>query len=54
MTKFLHDLPIVVKVALAPLFAIVCLIVVAAVGHLSNQDSNVALRALAQEQLPRV
>lgn len=54
MTKSLHDLPIVFKVTLAPLFAILCLIAVAAVGHLSNRDSNDALRRLALEQLPRV
>ncbi|HMW22109.1 MAG TPA: methyl-accepting chemotaxis protein [Burkholderiaceae bacterium] len=54
MSRFLHDLPIAAKVALAPLLAIACLVAVSAVGRLSNQASSAALRSLSQEQLPRI
>ena len=54
MPKILHDLPIAAKVALAPLFAIACLVAVSAVARLSNQASSEALRSLSKEQLPRI
>ncbi|MCK6426838.1 MAG: methyl-accepting chemotaxis protein [Burkholderiaceae bacterium] len=54
MSTFLRDLPIAAKVAIAPLLAIVCLLIVAAVGRLSGQTSLASLRSLQEAQLPAI
>lgn len=52
MKKLLVNLPIAVKVLLAPLFVIVCLLVVAGVGKLGNLRAGSALHELSQRGLP--
>ena len=52
MKKLLVNLPIAVKVLLAPLFVIVCLLVVAGVGKLGNLRAGAALHELSQRGLP--
>jgi methyl-accepting chemotaxis protein len=54
MPKFLLNLPIVAKLALAPVFVILCLVAVAMAARMATQDSSQALHTLSAEQLPRI
>jgi methyl-accepting chemotaxis protein len=52
MKKLLVNLPIAAKVLMAPLFVIVCLLIVAGVGWFGNQQAGAALHDLSQRGLP--
>ena len=53
MFRTLHNTSVAVKVALAPLFAIGCLSIVAAVGWLANSRLSDALVVVGEQRLPR-
>jgi methyl-accepting chemotaxis protein len=48
----LRNMPVAVKVALAPLFAIVCLAVIAGLGWLANHQLSDALAGVGEQRLP--
>jgi methyl-accepting chemotaxis protein len=54
MNKLVQNLPIAAKVALAPLLAILCLLIVALVGRSANQASTGSLATLSNDLLPKI
>jgi len=53
MLDRIRNTPVAVKVALAPLFAIVCLAVIAALGWFANHQLSDALVGVGELRLPR-
>ena len=54
MKHLLSNQPIAVKVALAPVVVLLCLLVLAVVGHLGASGSQQALQRISQAALPEV
>ena len=54
MKNLLSNQPIAVKVALAPAVVLLCLLVLAAMGRLGSQGSQLALQRISQSALPEV